>query len=304
MDRKLFTAADEQSIALTEKAVDDLRRLGAIILDPGEGGSVFQPYLDRYLPRGDNALYVKQFPERFPIDAAGAPTADHVAALVALDRAPVSGPTLRDFGPSATEGESKYWLNRYLALRGDPRIRSIDDLIEHSRLFNPAGFIDRRAALVAMNRALTLDTRNRMQRRFAIQQAVLHAMADLKIDALVYPTGNVPPPILGAPNEPNRNGRPGGSSWNILGQNGFAAITVPAGFTTEVYDRVIDTAMPGGTLLNAPVPAVLPVGVDFLGRPFSEPLLLRVAASYEAATKHRRPPVGFGKVESGVPITR
>jgi Asp-tRNA(Asn)/Glu-tRNA(Gln) amidotransferase A subunit family amidase len=38
----------------------------------------------------------------------------------------------------------------------------------------------------------------------------------------------------------------------------------------------------------------LPVGVDFLGRPFSEPLLIRVAAAYEQATAHRRPPPRFG----------
>lgn len=296
MDRKLFTAADEQSIALIEKAVGDLRRLGATILDPGEGGSLFQPYLDRYLPRGDNALYLKQFPKRFPVDAEGRSATDHFPALVALDATPVAGPTLRDFGPSPTEGEGKYWFNHYLARRGDARIRTVTDLIEHARFFNPAGFIDRRAALVEMNKPQTLDTRNRLQRRFAIQQAVFQAMADLKIDVLVYPTGNVPPPILGAPNEPNLNGRPGGSSWNILGQNGFAAITVPAGFTTEVYDRVRDPKAPGGTRLTGPVPAELPVGIDFLGRPFSEPLLLRIAAAYEAGTRHRRPPPGFGKV--------
>jgi Asp-tRNA(Asn)/Glu-tRNA(Gln) amidotransferase A subunit family amidase len=69
---------------------------------------------------------------------------------------------------------------------------------------------------------------------------------------------------------------------------------VPAGFTTEVYDRVPDKSAPGGTRLAAPVAAALPVGIDFLGRPFSEPILLHVAAAYEAATHHRRPPRGFG----------
>jgi Asp-tRNA(Asn)/Glu-tRNA(Gln) amidotransferase A subunit family amidase len=38
----------------------------------------------------------------------------------------------------------------------------------------------------------------------------------------------------------------------------------------------------------------LPVGVDFVGRPFDEPLLLRIASAYEAATKHRKPPAEFG----------
>ncbi len=295
MDRKLFTAADEQSIALAERAVADLKRLGATILDPGEGGSLFQPYLDKYLPRGDNALYARQFPDRFPVGPDGKPATDHLPAYVATDSAPpAGGPTLRSFGAAETEGEGKFWLNLYLARRGDARIRSIDDLLKHSRFFAPAGYLDRRSALETMNRAQTLDTRNRLQRRFAIQQAVLQAMADQKIDALVYPTGNIPPPINGAPLEPNLNGRPGNSSWNILGQNGFAAITVPAGYTTEVYNRVKDETAPGGTRLVGPVPAVLPVGVDFLGRPFSEPLLIRIAAAYQNGTRHRVPPPAFG----------
>jgi hypothetical protein len=46
--------------------------------------------------------------------------------------------------------------------------------------------------------------------------------------------------------------------------------------------------------LVGPVAAVLPVGVDFVGRPFDEPLLLRIASAYEAATRHRRPPPEFG----------
>ena len=47
-------------------------------------------------------------------------------------------------------------------------------------------------------------------------------------------------------------------------------------------------------------PAILgvagPVGVYFLGRPFSEPVLLNIAAAYEAATHHRTPPPAFGPV--------
>ena len=41
----------------------------------------------------------------------------------------------------------------------------------------------------------------------------------------------------------------------------------------------------------------LPVGVELLGRAFSEPRLFELAYSYERATSHRRPPEGFGAVE-------
>jgi Asp-tRNA(Asn)/Glu-tRNA(Gln) amidotransferase A subunit family amidase len=43
-----------------------------------------------------------------------------------------------------------------------------------------------------------------------------------------------------------------------------------------------------------PVPARLPVGVDFIGRPFGEAMLIRVGAAYEAATRHREAPPDFG----------
>jgi Asp-tRNA(Asn)/Glu-tRNA(Gln) amidotransferase A subunit family amidase len=115
------------------------------------------------------------------------------------------------------------------------------------------------------------------------------------VDVLVYPTGNIPPPLLGAPTEPNRNGR-SHLAWTLLGQQGFPAITVPAGFTTHVYDRVPDASATGGTRLVGPVPAVLPVGVDFLARPFDEAMLFRVASAFEAATHHRVPPRAFGAV--------
>jgi Asp-tRNA(Asn)/Glu-tRNA(Gln) amidotransferase A subunit family amidase len=34
----------------------------------------------------------------------------------------------------------------------------------------------------------------------------------------------------------------------------------------------------------------MPFGVQFLGRPFTEPTLIKLASGYEAATRHRRAP--------------
>ena len=45
-----------------------------------------------------------------------------------------------------------------------------------------------------------------------------------------------------------------------------------------------------------PVKAVLPIGIDFLTRPFNEPVIIKIAAAYEAASKHRKAPEGFGPV--------
>jgi Asp-tRNA(Asn)/Glu-tRNA(Gln) amidotransferase A subunit family amidase len=119
---------------------------------------------------------------------------------------------------------------------------------------------------------------------------LLQCMQEQRLDALVAPTATVPPRKLTSPREPEVNGRsPVG--WSMLGQQGLPVITVPAGFTTEVWDRVRDG---DSTRLVGPVPVSLPVGVDFVARPFDEPMLFRIASAYEASTKHRRPPPAFG----------
>jgi amidase len=41
----------------------------------------------------------------------------------------------------------------------------------------------------------------------------------------------------------------------------------------------------------------MPVGVEFMGRAFDEPLLFGLASSYERGTRHRRPP-SLGPVSS------
>ena len=116
------------------------------------------------------------------------------------------------------------------------------------------------------------------------------AITEHKIDALIAPTG----PGAWLIDAVNGDFAPGMTSTPAA-VAGYPHITVPAGFTTAVWDRVADGN--GGTRLSGPVPASLPVGVDFIARPFGEPLLFRIASAYEAATRQRRPPPDFGPVE-------
>jgi Asp-tRNA(Asn)/Glu-tRNA(Gln) amidotransferase A subunit family amidase len=153
--------------------------------------------------------------------------------------------------------------------------------------------------------------------RTTLQMLVNKVMADQKLDALVYPTKTIPAPLLASPVEPANikvvkhtitaviDGEEytrtvdraievrAPLTWRLSPNGGFPTIAVPAGFTKEVYDRAVVRGADGGKAagdLVGPKAVELPVSIDFLGRPFSEPVLIRIAAAYERATRHRRPP--------------
>jgi Asp-tRNA(Asn)/Glu-tRNA(Gln) amidotransferase A subunit family amidase len=320
MDKSLFTKADSESIDIVDKAIGDLRSLGATIVDPGPGGALFQSCLDQYMPQNLNAYFISQYPSLFPAGT------DHIPQLVDLYFNPSLVPvkfTIRSFGPAASGemgtraassdtgpraspeaavGESKYYFDRYLRKRGDANIKDLTDLIAKSHYysddFKDTRFRDVKTTLERDNMPTTLDVRLRNANRIAIQQTVMQCMAVMHLDAITYPTGNIPPAIIKAPVEPDINGR-SHQAWTLLGQMGFPAMTVPAGFTTAVYDRVRDPAAPGGTRLVGPVPAKLPVGIDFLAMPFNEATIFKIASAYESATHHRMTPPEFGPLPQG-----
>jgi len=342
MDKKLFTKSDEESIDIVNRAVEDLKKLGATIVDPGEGGELFTKYIRALEPMLLNSAYTKQHPELFPVDAEGKPVGDHIATLIGLVMDPSKAPgafTLRDLGgfggaggrrgraASAAEGgaapaaaggimnngEARFEYNLWLRQRGDANIKTLTDLYTKANFYNDPNFATQKNSLTNSDSARTLDMAARMQQRFMIQEILLQAYADMNLDAVVYPTTNIPPQKLGAPGEPMVNGR-SASNWSGPGlTQGFPCITVPAGFTTHVYDRIRDPSAPppppgwvrggrggfgGGeqepTILIGPTPAVLPVGMDISGRPFSEPTLIAIAGAYQDFTHHRHPPPDFG----------
>ena len=260
MNREAYTKADEQSLDLAEKAIEDLRKLGATIVDPGRGGGLFQDCFARWAP------------------------------LMLRQRPPVSLLTLNT---TAVAGEDRYAINRYLNERGDASIRSNADLIAKARFYTDPNFPNRKQAREAAERQTTYDPSQRLEMRASLQTLLLQCMQEQKVDVLFSPTSTVPPRKLTNPREPAVAGRtPIG--WSVIGQQGFPAVTVPAGFTSSVWDRERDG--PNDTRLVGPVAAQLPVGVDFIAAPFNETLLIRVAAAFEAATHQRRPPPEFGPV--------
>ena len=94
-------------------------------------------------------------------------------------------------------------------------------------------------------------------------QSIVSGLMDAQdLDAIVYPTSPTRPSLV------NGGGGGGVSATNIANLTGFPDLIVPAGFTSDQ----------------------LPVGISFLGRPFSEPRLFGLGYAFEQATKVRRNP--------------
>jgi amidase len=101
-----------------------------------------------------------------------------------------------------------------------------------------------------------------------IKIEVANLMAKNQLDALVYPHQKCLVLPIGATFQKDRNGI-------IAALAGFPAIEVPAGFSRPTPDA----------------PIGVPVGMEFLGRAWAEPELLRLAFGFEQATHLRKPPV-------------
>jgi len=96
-----------------------------------------------------------------------------------------------------------------------------------------------------------------------LRAAFLQAMDAARIDALVLPVATFPPKLNG-----DRNTTPAGATTWIGSGLHWPAAVVPMGYTYED----------------------LPSGLQIMGRPWSEPLLIEIAYAYEHATHHRKPP--------------
>jgi len=96
---------------------------------------------------------------------------------------------------------------------------------------------------------------------------IAKVMVDNKLDAIVHKSVEHEPSLIKEGINPpyvTTRGVPTLNMFLIYA----ASVTVPSGFTS----------------------GNLPVGITFFGPPYSEPMMLRLAYSYEHATRHRVPP--------------
>jgi amidase len=156
-------------------------------------------------------------------------------------------------------------LNVYLqALAEDAPVHSVEEVLASGK-YHP-GIEENLNTAMALSTG-TPEYNNRLVARSKLQTQVMKWIADYRLDAVVYPhQQQLVCAVGGSQNE--RNG--------VLGSvTGFPSICVQAGFSSP----------------SETAPIGVPVGMEILGRPFSEPTLIEIAYGFEQATGYRKPPV-------------
>jgi Asp-tRNA(Asn)/Glu-tRNA(Gln) amidotransferase A subunit family amidase len=159
---------------------------------------------------------------------------------------------------SVIDAEFKFDFADYLAAAASPPVRSLGEILERG-LYHQAldGAFRRRNAIESRD---TESYRTSLARRDAARKGILAAMDAARVAAIVYPTIRRKAALNGEAQA--------GANCQLSPTTGLPALSVPAGFT----------------------PDALPVGIEFVGRAFSEPDLLKLGAAFERATRAHRPP--------------
>ncbi len=216
-------------------------------------------------------------------------------------RAPLSEDlNLRSINNSPATASFSFHLSQYLMRRGDPTVTDWTSLNANSKYYSESRAVAMRNWEYKQNIASDGITR-RLKMRDVMRLVMLNVMHKNDIDLFVNPTITIPPVRIGYAGEPSVKDRPRGrfpTSANL----GIPELTVPAGFNDIVYEPkfVLNDDKDGyDSVTNTDetrLEIALPVGISFWAGPGDEPIIIRAASAYEAATGHRAPSANFGPV--------
>jgi len=157
--------------------------------------------------------------------------------------------------------EFRFVFDAYLKRRGaDTPVRTLEELIATGKyLKNLQSSFD--LALGVQSLDFDQAYLARLKNRMTVRQLLVDLMDRHQVEALVHPFKSLGAPPLGVDDRDLRDNP-------ISAITGLPAVVVPAGVTSEG----------------------LPISIEFLGRPFSEPALLRLAHAYERWSQKRVAP--------------
>ena len=156
-------------------------------------------------------------------------------------------------------------LNSYLKLlEPTAPVHSLQEVVASGR-FHPGIAANLRQALAVNPDSLAYLQRLREQDR--LRERLLDIMATHRLDAFVFPHQQRLVVKIGE-TQVERNGV-------LASVTGFPSITIPAGFSAP----------------SATAPLGVPIGIEFLGRPWSERTLIALAGALEQAMPVRKAPI-------------
>ncbi|MCC7347502.1 MAG: hypothetical protein IT538_08900 [Variibacter sp.] len=176
---------------------------------------------------------------------------------------PLVIPEFDQFGPQQHPlSEVRAAIERYLARTGPAFPKHLAEIVA-AETFHPLHEVSLRATAIAPAPADDPIVHQLEALEKRMRRAYLDAMDRARLDALILPVAAYPPKLNG-----DRNTTPAGATTWIASGLHWPAAVVPMGYSYED----------------------LPSGLQIIGRPWSEPLLIALAYAYEQATHHRKPP--------------
>ena len=180
---------------------------------------------------------------------------------------PVSIPDLDDFIEDTVlyTLQSKYDLNEFLEARPNAPVRSVTEIYESGEYHELLELLEDIATNAPEDPTTDPEYWRKVAKRERFQRSILSVFAEHNLDAIAFPSNQTIPPtdeLLRAGEwEPPMNPL-------IAPQSNCPAISIPVGLTDSG----------------------LPVGAELLGKPFTEPTLIQMAAGFEAVASTRSPP--------------
>jgi Asp-tRNA(Asn)/Glu-tRNA(Gln) amidotransferase A subunit family amidase len=166
---------------------------------------------------------------------------------------------------STSQFEARTVMDRYFAALGpNAPVKSFADLVAAK---TSAVQKTLEAELAVVDGMSSQAYKDRTLNRDKLRLAVAKKMADLDLDAILYPLQKILVAPVTAEDQLERNG-------TLSNGTGFPAVTFPGGFSAP----------------TASAPLGVPVGAELLGLDYTEPKLLAYAYAFEQASRLRKLP--------------